>query len=118
MLNIRRRLHMANNIPLIVYPAKDLEKAKKFYNTFLGTEPYVDGEYYVGYKLDNLEFGLDPNGTSVVSYIHVDDIEASLTALKEVGAQVVKESSDVGGGLLIAQVDIDGSVLGLRQQPK
>jgi predicted enzyme related to lactoylglutathione lyase len=109
---------MANNIQLIVFPAKDLNKAKGFFNTYLGTEPYVDGEYYVGYKLDNLEVGLDPNGQAVISYIDTDDIEASLNTLKDNGASVVKEPTDVGGGLLVAQVDIDGSVLGLRQPAK
>ena len=108
---------MANNIPLIVYPAKDLAKIKQFFNTYLGTEPYVDGEYYVGYKLDDREVGLDPNGSAVISYIDTDDIEASLETLKQVGAEVVKEPTDVGGGLKVAQVEIDGNVLGLRQQP-
>jgi predicted enzyme related to lactoylglutathione lyase len=107
---------MTNNIQLIVFPVKDLELAKNFYNTFLGTEPYVDGAYYVGYKLDNLEIGLDPNGTAVVNYIDVDDIEDSLNALKAAGAEVVMDRKDVGGGLLIAQVEIDGNILGIRQQ--
>ena len=97
---------MANNIQVIVYPAKDLEKSKKFFNTFLGTEPYVDSEYYIGYRFGGLEFGLDPNGKDVISYIDTDGIEASLKTLK-----------DVGGGLLIAQVEIDGSTVGLRQHP-
>jgi predicted enzyme related to lactoylglutathione lyase len=110
---------MANKIPLIVFPIKDLEKAKKFYNTFLDTEPYVDSTYYVGYKLDGLEVGLDPNGKAVISYIDVDDIEASIKTLKEVGAEVVMDSKDVGGGLLVAQVkDSDGNVVGLRQPVK
>jgi predicted enzyme related to lactoylglutathione lyase len=109
---------MANNIPLIVYPAKDLAKTKQFFNTYLGTEPYVDGDWYVGYKLDTQEVGLDPNGTSIISYIDTDDIAASLEALQEVGAKVVKEPNDVGGGLLIAQVEVDGNVLGLRQAGK
>jgi predicted enzyme related to lactoylglutathione lyase len=107
---------MANSIQLIVYPVEDLDRAKNFYNTFLGTEPYVDGAYYVGYKLDDLEVGLDPNGKAVVSYIDVDDIEVSLEALKDAGAEVVMDSEDVGGGLLVAQVEVDGNVLGLRQQ--
>ena len=109
---------MANNIRLIVFPVKDLDKAKNFYNTFLGTEPYVDGAYYTGYKLDDLEVGLDPNGKAVVSYIDVDDIEASLKILKDTGAEVVKDRTDVGGGLLIAQVEVDGNLLGLRQKAK
>jgi predicted enzyme related to lactoylglutathione lyase len=109
---------MTNNIQLIVFPAKDLDKTKKFFNTYLGTEPYADGEYYVGYKLDGLEVGLDPNGSAVISYIDTNDIAASLKTLTGAGAEVVKDSTDVGGGLLVAQVEIDGNVVGLRQRPK
>lgn len=109
---------MANNIQIIVYPAQDLDKTKKFLKTFLATEPYVDGAYYVGYKLGDLEVGLDPKGTAVISYREVDDIEASLKSLKEVGAEVVKDTTDVGGGLLIAQVKVGDNIFGLRQQPK
>ena len=31
---------MTPSIKLIVYPVKDLEKAKSFYGKFLGVEPY------------------------------------------------------------------------------
>lgn len=106
---------MASNISLIVYPVKNLDEAKKFYGAYLGTEPYVDGDYYVGYKLDDLEIGLDPNASTVISYIDVDNIEASLKALQEAGAEVAKDASDVGGGILIAQVKIEDTTLGLRQ---
>jgi predicted enzyme related to lactoylglutathione lyase len=109
---------MANNIKLIVFPAKDLAKAKKFFSTYLGTEPYADGEYYVGYKLDDREVGLDPNGQAVVSYIDTDDIAASLKTLQDAGATVAMEPKDVGGGLMVAQVELDGNVVGLRQPAK
>ncbi len=109
---------MANNVQLIVYPAKNVEATKKFFNTYLGTEPYVDGEWYVGYKVGDIEVGLDPNGTAVISYINTDDIEASLKTLQGVGAKVVKDATDVGGGLQVAQVELDGNVVGLRQAPK
>ena len=110
---------MANTIQLIVFPVKDLKKAKSFYTTYLGTEPYADSAYYVGYKLDGLEVGLDPNGAAVVSYIDTEDIEASLKTLQDAGAEVVMDSKDVGGGLLVAQIkDADGNVVGFRQQPK
>jgi hypothetical protein len=46
---------MAQNIKLIVYPVKDIEKAKSFYSKFLNTEPYLASPYYVGYKVGNLE---------------------------------------------------------------
>lgn len=90
---------MANTIQLIVFPVKDLDKAKKFYTAFLGIEPYTDGAYYVGYRQDNQEVGLDPNGKAIVSYINVDDIEASLKTLKDAGAEVIQGVKEVGGGV-------------------
>jgi predicted enzyme related to lactoylglutathione lyase len=110
---------MARNIKLIVYPAKDLISSKLFFNSFLGVQPYADGAYYVGYKLDDLEIGLDPNGQEVVAYIDTDDVHESLTRLVVAGATVQQDVKDVGGGLLIAQVkDANGNVLGLRQAAK
>ena len=109
---------MANSIPLIVFPVKDLDKAKNFYTTFLGTEPYAESPYYVGYKVDDREVGLDPNGKAVVCYIDVDDIESRLKTFTDAGATIVMDSKDVGGGLLVAQVEVEGNVLGLRQQAK
>ncbi|HSX01593.1 MAG TPA: VOC family protein [Candidatus Saccharimonas sp.] len=109
---------MANNIHLVVFPAKDLAKQKSFFNTYLGTEPYVDGDWYVGYKVGDLEVGLDPNGQAVIAYTNTDDIEADLKTLTGAGATVVMEPKDVGGGLMVAQVEVDGNVLGLRQPVK
>jgi predicted enzyme related to lactoylglutathione lyase len=109
---------MAQDVKLIVYPVKDLAVAKTFYGKFLGVEPYADGEYYVGYKLGNLEVGLDPNGQEVIAYIDTDDIKSELQALTGAGATTHQEPKDVGGGLLIAKVkDADGNTLGLRQSP-
>lgn len=106
---------MAQNIKLIVYPAKDLEGAKALYSKFLGVKPYVDGPHYVGYKLDNLEVGLDPHGQAVICYIDVTDIKKSLQTLVDAGAVVQQDIRDVGGGLLIAQIkDANGNTLGLR----
>ena len=106
------------NIRLIVYPVKDIEKAKAFYGKFLDAEPYVASPYYVGYQVGNLEVGLDPNSkVGPIAYTDVKDIKSSLQAMVNVGAQVVQDVREVGGGLLIARVkDADGNVVGLRQQ--
>ena len=54
-----------------------------------------------------------------IAYADVEDIKSSLQAMIEVGAMIVQDVKDVGGGLLIAQVkDADGNVVGLRQQSK
>ena len=109
---------MAENIKLLVYPAKDLNAGKAFFNKFLGVEPYVDGAYYVGYKVNDLEIGLDPNGQAVIGYVEVQDIKENLQSLLDAGASAYRDVKDVGGGMLIAQVkDVNGNVLGLRQQP-
>ena len=110
---------MANNIKLIVFPVKDVDKAKALYDTFLGVEPYVASAYYVGYKVGDLEVGLVPNGQDLVSYIYVDDIYSSLKELEAAGAELHSDVKNVGGGVLVAAVkDVDGNVLGLRQQSK
>ncbi len=60
---------MEENIKVIVYPAKDLKAGKAFFNTFLGVKPYVEGGYYVGYKVNDLEIGLDPNGHTIIAWL-------------------------------------------------
>lgn len=111
---------MSQEIKLIVFPVKDLASAKQLYGAFLGVQPYVDAPYYVGYKVGDLEVGLDPHGSSAgpITYRDVSDIQASLQALLDAGAETVQSVKDVGSGLLIATVkDASGSVIGLRQSP-
>jgi predicted enzyme related to lactoylglutathione lyase len=111
----------ASPIKLIVYPVQDLTAAKKIFGAFLGAEPYVDEAYYVGYRVGALEIGLDPNAqaqgvTTPIAYVDTADIQNSLKALVEAGAEVVQEAMDVGGGLLVARLkDANGNLMGLRQ---
>jgi len=111
---------LVNNVKLLVYPVKDVEKAKAFFGKFLGLEPYVADAYYVGFRVGDLEVGLDPNGTvGPIAYVDVEDIRSSIEAMTKAGGAVVKDVMEVGGGLLIAQVkDADGNVVGFRQEPK
>ena len=89
----------------------------------MGVEPYVDGAYYVGFRVGDQEIGLDPNGhkagmTGPVGYWHVDDVRKSMRQLLDAGAQIRQEVKDVGGGKLIASVsDADGNIVGLIQSP-
>lgn len=111
---------MANDIRLLVYPVKDIAKAKNFFRKFLGTDPYVESDFYVGFKIGEHEIGLDPNSDSQgpIGYIDVQDIKTTLQELLEDGAELVLDVKDVGQGLLVAQVrDDNGNILGLRQAP-
>lgn len=111
---------MANNIKLILYPVKDIEKAKTFYGKLLGVEPYADSPYYIGYKAGELEVGLVPNSSDdPTAYIEVDDINTALKIMTDAGAEITQEPTDVAQGLLVAKFkDSDGNMFGYRQQPK
>lgn len=105
---------------VIVFPVVDLEAAKTLYAAVLGTEPYVDAPYYVGFKAGDVEIGLDPNGrrqgtTAPIVYWTTDDIAGRIDALVSAGATVKRPPFDVGGGMLVAVLaDADGNLLGLR----
>jgi predicted enzyme related to lactoylglutathione lyase len=81
----------------------------------------MDEPYYVHFAVDGQEVGLDPHGhsrgmTGPVGYWHVADINDSVQALLDAGAEAQEEVKDVGGGRLIASVkDADGNVIGLIQ---
>jgi predicted enzyme related to lactoylglutathione lyase len=109
---------MKQGIGLLVYPVKDVARAKAVFTQLLGAEPYVDQPYYVGYRVGDQEVGLDPHGQSAgpIAYRDVGDIERSLKELLGAGAEPLQEVKDVGGGMRIALVkDGNGNVLGLRQ---
>jgi len=103
---------MANPISLIIFPVSDVEKAKTVYTTFLGTEPYADTPYYVGYKAGEQEIGLVPNSHDKLCYSDVEDITASIKELEAAGAQIYTEPKNVGGGLMVAALkDADGNIV-------
>lgn len=112
---------MANSARNIVYPVKDLQAAKAIFNALLGTEPYVDSPYYVGYRPGGVEVGLAQAGQGMAGqalFFEVADIEQSLAGLGAVGAVTEQAPKNVGGGMLTATVrDPDGNVIGLAQVP-
>ncbi|MBO0868204.1 MAG: VOC family protein [Micromonosporaceae bacterium] len=114
---------MATGMNTIIYPVKDLAAAKELYAQLFGVQPYQDQPYYVGFRVGDQEFGLDPNGhkqgmTAPVGYWEVADIQQAIGQLEGAGAEVVQKPRDVGGGKLIARVrDADGNVTGLAQTP-
>ena len=104
---------------LLVYPVKDIAKAKAFYRELLGVEPYADAPYYIGFRTGELEVGLDPNahGSGPLAYWEVKDIKA-IRGLLDAGAVTDQDVKDVGGGKLIAKVkDSAGNLIGLMQSP-
>ena len=120
-INHHKEFLMNQGIRTVIYPVKEIARAKTLYRTLLGIEPYTDQAYYVGFRVGDQEIGLDPNGhrkgmTGPVVYVTVADIQSSLKQLLEAGAQPLQAVQDVGGGKLIASVkDADWNNIGLIQ---
>ena len=102
----------------MIYPIKDIGKAKAMFSKLLGVAPYADQPYYVGFKVGDQDIGLVPHGSNegmTASYV-VDDIKKSLQVLLDAGALIPQAVKDVGGGRLIASArDVDGNIIGLIQ---
>jgi predicted enzyme related to lactoylglutathione lyase len=113
---------MTKGMQTVIYPVRDLARAKVLFGHILGVDPIMDQPYYVGYRVAGQDVGLDPNGhdkgmPGPVGYWHVDDINKTVQQLLESGAQVQQAINDVGGGKLIATVtDSDNNVIGLIQE--
>ena len=114
---------MATEMKTVLYPVKDLERAKALFAALIGVEPHADAPYYVGFSASGAEIGLLPNGHSQgmsgpEPFFDVGDLDATLASLTAAGAEMVQEPTNVGGGMLVAKVkDTDGNVIGLRQPP-
>ncbi len=109
---------MNQGISTVIYPVKDIVRAKVLFRELLGVEPYADTAYYVGFKVGSQDIGLDPNGhkEGMTPYYYVDDIKKNLNLLVDAGAKIIQEIKDVGGGRLIASVkDENGNIIGLIQ---
>ncbi len=92
---------MTSGIKTVIYPVKNVARAKTLYSTFLEVAPYTDEAFYAGFRVGDHEVGLDPHGhshgmTGPVGYCHVDDIEESLQLLLESGAEARQAIADVG----------------------
>jgi len=106
-----------------IYPAPDLAKAKAWYGGLLGTAPYFDEPFYVGFHVGGFELGLVPDATPGTAgaqplwgVANADEAFARLLAL---GATQLEPVTDVGGGMKVAAVlDPFGNRFGIIENPR
>jgi len=105
----------------VIYPAPDLDAAKAWWSQLLGTDPYFDEVFYVGYDVAGYELGLLPTSEpadGVLTYWGVADVTAAVAAAKAAGATEHAPIAEVGGGIVTATVRIpSGSILGFIYNP-
>ena len=103
----------------VMYPAADLQASKAWFSGLLGTAPYFDEPFYVGFNVGGYELGLIPaaDGEST-TYWGVPDAEVALSDLIAAGATLHSEVTDVGDGIRVATVrEPAGSILGVIENP-
>jgi catechol 2,3-dioxygenase-like lactoylglutathione lyase family enzyme len=105
----------------VIYPAPDLDVSKAWFTQVLGTKPYFDEPFYVGFNVQGYELALDPQGDPAagpVTYWGVGDADAALAQLLAAGARAHGEVQDVGDGIRTASVlEPGGTVLGIIENP-
>jgi predicted enzyme related to lactoylglutathione lyase len=116
---------MLQGLRTVIYGVPAIEAAKNWYATVVGSAPYYDQPYYVGFNVGGYELGLDPNAKNVspknggvVAYWGVADITAEFERLIALGAKQHGPIQDVGEGIQVASVvDPFGNIIGLIYNP-
>ncbi|WP_426512705.1 VOC family protein [Dactylosporangium sp. McL0621] len=114
----------------VSYFASDWAAARTWYTRMLGAEPYFLRDGYAEWRLGDrqAELGLidarfrapgTPAGpVGAVLYWHVDDVEAEVARLLELGATEHEPPQDRGHGFVTATVlDPFGNLLGIMYNP-
>ena len=110
-----------------IYRVPDFQKAKDWYTEVIGTGPYFDQPFYVGFNVGGYELGLLPieneersqGPGGVETYWGVNDIAAEYDRLLGLGAKGREAPHNVGGPIEVATVfDPWGNIIGLIFNPE
>ncbi|HEY3004193.1 MAG TPA: VOC family protein [Kribbellaceae bacterium] len=118
---------MFRGLSTISFYAGDLAAATRWYTELLGIEPYFSRPGYVEFRLGDYQHELGiidasyaPAGSGTgqpggaIVYWHVDDLEATVARLLELGAKEYEPVRERGPGFVTASVaDPFGNVLGV-----
>ena len=108
----------------VIYAAPDLPRAKAWYSALLGSPPYFDEPFYVGFNVGGYELGLDPNAATApgpggaIAYWGVETLDSAIAHALGAGATIVSPAQDVGGDIRVATIsDPAGNHIGLIENP-
>jgi len=105
----------------VIYPAPDLDASKAWWTEFLGSPPYFDQPFYVGFDVGGYELGLLPDADpseGAQAYWGVDDVAATVDRAVAQGCTVHSPPAEVGEGIVTAVVRRnDGMIVGFIFNP-
>jgi catechol 2,3-dioxygenase-like lactoylglutathione lyase family enzyme len=105
----------------VIYPAPDLDAAKRWWTDLLGIDPYFDQPFYVGFNVAGYELALMPDASpadGALVYWGVPDVTEAVATAAASGAIEHTPAADVGDGIVTATMRTpDGSILGLIHNP-
>ncbi len=91
----------------VIHPVEDLSAAKQWWTDLLGSGPYFDEPFYVGFEVGGYELGLLPGGNpddGALVYWGVDDVDAAVADAVALGATVHTAAAEVGDGITVELV--------------
>jgi uncharacterized protein len=112
---------MAARVVHVEFPARDADRAQSFYEGLFGwgfSQPMPDVDYRMtdlGEGQGAAVFPSDSGATGLKVYFGVDDLEAALAKVRELGGQAEDKASVPGMGWFAACKDPDGNAFSLWQ---
>lgn len=111
---------MFKSLKRIVYKVPDLEKAKEWYSSILGSQPLLDNPYAVIFMIGNNSLSLIPcpeglpeDNDRVATYWEVDDVDEAWIKLIEAGATPHTPVSIILNIKTARLIDPFGTIIGL-----
>ncbi len=105
----------------VIYPAPDLAAATAWWSSLLGSAPYFEEPFYVGFNVAGYELGLLPTADpadGALTYWGVADVVGAVDAAVAAGATVHTPASEVGDDIVTATVVAPhGAVVGFIFNP-
>jgi catechol 2,3-dioxygenase-like lactoylglutathione lyase family enzyme len=105
----------------VIYPVADLAAATTWWTRLLGTEPYFDQPFYVGFAVAGYELGLLPDANpadGALTYWGVNSVSEAMAAAIAIGAVEHTAATEVGDSIVTGTVlTATGSIVGFIYNP-